>query len=616
MATAVEVKITVDGSQLEGFISLSIRQTVFYHNTFELNCRSDALERFSSSADSFILDKAQKLIGKKISVEVSPTSKRAKSKSAVIMKGIILEVQGNKYEDAFSGSILLRGSSFDMFYDSTTYCRSFQDKSLDTIVKKVTADYPSNLFAKTNVSSRYTQQIPYIVQYNETNYDFLRRLAATYGEWLLVTGENHFYFGEPPTSKTQLLHGLDLHEFSLAMKLAPVKYAYTGYSYYQEGNIEKNSSILQPRTSSFLKQSYDLSDNTYSVEEKFFYNHPLSKSNESSEVEHAVKTGKKARVAGLNLATGSTDNHDLSLGCTVKIEGLGAKGASGKKVNFGEYRIISLYHSCDEGGNYMNHFEAVPVSIEVPPHVNPLTFPACDTQGAVVTDTNDPEGMGRIKVRFFWQDSSEESPWLRIITPYAGDNKGIFFVPEIGEEVLVGFENRNAEKPFILGAHFNGKKKPDDWKGSKNDKKAIRTRSGHTIEFNDESGKEEITIYDKDNVNTIVLSSHGKEMTVTCKGDLKIEAQNIQVTAHKDYTLKVDGKINISSMKETEIAATGKCTVKTSQDMSLEAMSNLKAKANASAEISGATVAAKGQATAELSSGAATTVKGAIVQIN
>jgi type VI secretion system secreted protein VgrG len=168
----------------------------------------------------------------------------------------------------------------------------------------------------------------------------------------------------------------------------------------------------------------------------------------------------------------------------------------------------------------------------------------------------------------------------------------------------------------VIGSHYNGKKKPDDWKGDKNYKKAIRTNSGHTIEFNDEGGKEEIIIYDKDKVNTVTLSSHGKEMTISCKGDLKIDAENIEITARKDYKLDVQGKITISSMKDTEISATGKCTIKTNQDMSLEAMANLKAKANASVEISGATLAAKGSATAELSAGASTTVKGAIVQIN
>jgi uncharacterized protein (DUF2345 family) len=147
-------------------------------------------------------------------------------------------------------------------------------------------------------------------------------------------------------------------------------------------------------------------------------------------------------------------------------------------------------------------------------------------------------------------------------------------------------------------------------------KKGIRTRSGHTIEFNDEGGKEEIIIYDKDKVNTITLSSHDKLMTISCKGDLKINAQKIDITAEKDYTLDVKGKIDITSQKDTEIKATGNCKIKSNQNINVEAMSNFKAKANSSAEISGTTLAAKGSASAEFSAGGQTVVKGAIVQIN
>ena len=277
MATAVEAKITVDGNKLDGFISLSVRQNIFLHNTFDLYTRSDALERFSSSADTFVVDKAQKLIGKKITIELTPDTSKSKSKSAVIFKGVILEVQGIKYQDAYSGSILFRGSSMDINHDSTTYCRSFKDKSIDDIVKQVSSDYPSNLFSKTSISSRYKEVLPYVVQYNETNFEFIRRLAKMYGEWFLVTGENQFFFGDPPENKTQLLHGLDLHEFSFSMKMAPVKFTYTNYSYFKEETIEKNSSAAQPRTDNYMKQSLNASDDLYTVEEKYHHNFPLSK---------------------------------------------------------------------------------------------------------------------------------------------------------------------------------------------------------------------------------------------------------------------------------------------------------------------------------------------------
>jgi type VI secretion system secreted protein VgrG len=617
MATAAEVKISIDGKKLESFLSLSVRQDIFLHNTFELVCRIDTFDRFSVAGESFIVEKAQDLIGKKIKIEMNTLGKNSSSvKNSTLFKGLILEVRGTKFQDAFSGAIRFRGAGMDIQLDGDHHCRSFENKSMNDIVKEVNRAYAANLFDKTAVAARYSELIPYVVQYNETNFQFLQRLAKTYGEWFLVTGDNQFYFGDPPETKSNLMHGKDLHEFSFSMRLNPAKFSFSNYDSYKEEGIEKNGSSVQPKTDSYLKNTLSGSDEVYAQEEKFFFNMPVTKDKSDKELEAAVKTEKKSRVAGMNLATGSSDNCELSLGGTVKIEGYVDNGKSSKTINFGEYRIISLYHSLDEGGNYLNHFEAVPVAIEIPPHSNPHLFPICETQSAKVTDTNDPEEMGRVRVRFYWQSSKEQTPWTRIVTPYAGKNKGFFFIPEVGEEVLVAFENQNAEKPYIVGAHYNGKNKPDDWKGDKNYKKAIRTKSGHTIEFNDENGKEEIIIYDKDKINTVTLSSHGKEMTISCQGDLKIDAENIEITARKDYKLDVKGKTSMDSMKETEINAMSTCKIHSNKDIEIEAMANLKAKANAKTDVSGAQLTAKGSATAEFSAGGQTVVKGAIVQIN
>jgi phage gp45-like len=163
---------------------------------------------------------------------------------------------------------------------------------------------------------------------------------------------------------------------------------------------------------------------------------------------------------------------------------------------------------------------------------------------------------------------------------------------------------------------YNGLEKPSKWKTKDNDYKAIRTRSGHTIEFNDKQGKEEIIIYDKDKVNTITLSSHGKVMTISCKGDLKINAQNIEIKAQKDYKLTVDGKIDISSMKDTEMKSTANTKIKANQNVEIEGTAGLKAKSNAATEVSGMTLAAKGSAKAEFSASGQTIVKGGVVMIN
>jgi type VI secretion system secreted protein VgrG len=617
MASAIDIKITVDGKTIEGFINLSVQQDLYSFHKFELQCRFDAFDRFSASAETFVIEKAQHYIGKKIKIEVLHLQKNgASSKGVTIFRGLILKVEGVKYHDAFSGSIIFSGASSDVFLNSDHHCRTFIDQSLDDIVNKVTQDYSSNLFDKTSIASRYTSPIPYVVQYNETNLEFLQRLAKRYGEWFLTTPDNHLFFGDPPEKKTEITHGKDLHEFSFSMKLNTLSYQYTGYDYFKKEKVQKSSQSHTARTESYLKNAYNSSEDILNQKEEYFYNLPVTKGNSDREIDTAVKTDKFSRLAGLTLAKGSSDNSELSLGCLVNIQGLVDTGTTTKTSDYGEYRIISLYHTCDEAGNYQNHFEAVPSSIEVPPNANPFLTPVCETQSAVVIDTNDPEGLGRIKARFYWQSSKEETPWIRVVTPYAGNNKGIFFIPEIDEEVLVAFENNNAEKPYVAGALYNGKKKADDWKSDKNIKKGIRTKSGHTIEFNDDQGKEEIIIYDKDKVNTITLSSHDKLLTISCKGDLKINAQNIEIKAEKDYKLEVQGKIGIASQKETEIKATGNCKIKSNQNIDIEAMSNLKAKANSNAEISGATLAAKGSGTAEFSAGGQTVVKGAIVQIN
>jgi len=72
-----------------------------------------------------------------------------------------------------AAQLFFRGASPDILLSGDHHCRSFKDQKLDDIVKTVTKDYPSNLFDKTQVSARYKETIPYVVQYNETNFEFL-----------------------------------------------------------------------------------------------------------------------------------------------------------------------------------------------------------------------------------------------------------------------------------------------------------------------------------------------------------------------------------------------------------------------------------------------------------
>lgn len=605
MATTVEVKILIRGKPLSSFTSLSIRQDILTQHTFEVVCRPDTFEKFASFGESFVIDKTKDLIGEKIKVEVTPLGKdNVKAKSTIIFNGIILEVQGEKYRDAVSGSIMLRGASMDALMDGDRHCRSFENTTLDTIVHVVTNDYSSNLFDKMLVASKHKETIEYVVQYNESNLDFLARLAKTYGEWMLVTGENHFYFGTPPGTRTSLLHGKDLHEFSFSMKLASLGFSFTDYNYYTEESIRKDSKSVQPQVDSYLSDAISGSDGLFTQKEDIHFNHPLSKPNAEKELEAAVKTDKLARIAGLNSTSGSSDNCELALGGIVKIESFSSVD-NNKKLNYGEYRIISLHHSCDEAGNYLNHFEAVPLSAEVPPQSNPKLYPFCESQSALVTDNNDPEGMGRIRVRFFWQNK-EQSPWLRLISPCAGGGKGFYFIPEIGEEVLIGFENNNAEKPFVFGTQYNGKTNAKSFNSSKNDLKVIQTRSGHVIKLDDKDGSESITITDK-NGNIITLNTKDKTISISAPEKIELSAKEIIING--------DNKVEIKSKNEVKVSGDNKVSLDSSNSIEENATSikiNAKAKATLSSDLSVSLEGTKVNINGSIS----TTVKGGILNLN
>jgi len=124
----------------------------------------------------------------------------------------------------------------------------------------------------------------------------------------------------------------------------------------------------------------------------------------------------------------------------------------------------------------------------------------------VVTDLNDSEGMGRVLVRFHTLGSEENSYWARIATLYSGNDRGILFRPEVGDEVLCTFEHGDIQFPYVLGGLWNGQETPPD-SDSKNNKKMIVTRSGHKITFDDGPSAEKIEIESKSGQKIILDDS-------------------------------------------------------------------------------------------------------------
>jgi len=233
---------------------------------------------------------------------------------------------------------------------------------------------------------------------------------------------------------------------------------------------------------------------------------------------------------------------------------------------------------------------------------------------AIVTDVGDPQMLGRIKVKFPWLDSELSSGWARLALPGAGAQRGLMFVPEVNDEVLVAFEHGNASSPYIVGALYNSKDRPPKAPagqavvGGKVNQLIVRSRTGHVIVLDDTPGKENIIIQDKTGKNSITIDSVKNSMDIKVQGDLTIDAGG-----------KFTVKSKMDLILETEMKGT--INAKTKLDMQAQAGASLKAGPSeldlqsASAALKGVKVDIQGQAQTNIQ-GAQTSVKGtAMVEV-
>jgi len=143
----------------------------------------------------------------------------------------------------------------------------------------------------------------------------------------------------------------------------------------------------------------------------------------------------------------------------------------------------------------------------------------------LVIDVNDPQKMGRVKLRFPWLSDDAESNWARVATMTAGNDRGSWFMPEVDDEVLVAFEMGDTNHPFVVGFLWNGQDKPPR---TDTKTRVLRTLNGHEIEFTDPAvsggDKGHIRIRDAHG-NTIELANG--VINITGVGTLQIKAPNV-----------------------------------------------------------------------------------------
>jgi len=465
----------------------------------------------------------------------------------LMSKGIISGLESIDLHGSPAG-LHVSGISQTVFLDDMEKSRIFLNRNLQQIALEIFAEESSGEFYQREaILPTYTSPFDFKPQYNETSFNFMKRLSARYGQWFYFDGMR-MQFGQTKNSNVKLINGSSLHKFTIKANLVSQKTSFGGYDYNSESNIRNSSE--KTTTGSRDRFAVSVGFNQSSVARKdlsvgAYTNNAQNK----EELDQMVKLQTAGRDA----------NSVFYSGISYFPIGLGQVFTIQNKTVEHELVAIEIIHHSEVNGNYSCEFRAIPADVAAPHYTDVNVFAVAESQPAKVIDNNDPESLGRVKVQYYWNGWGCESDWMRMIQPHSGAGKGFYFIPEIGEEVLVGFEGGNADCPFVMGTQYNGQAKPEFF-DSGNMIKGWKLRFGMLFKFIEKVG---IWLSDPSG-NEIHLDEKGKNITITTPGTLTLNCKDLifnvdnnmetNVTVNKTDNIGVNSNENVGGVKELGVA--------------------------------------------------------------
>lgn len=468
--------------------------------------------------------------------------------------------------------------------------RIFEKKKDSDIIGEVLKDYGSVDVDATSY------QPPTLVQYYCSDWDFALSRADACGLFVFTDGSK-IKVKKPEVSSSPVLtvtFGEDITTFDLELSSDDQFTQYEAVSWCPKTQKTVRVSASSPA----LNKQGDLQPKNIASGDS------LLLQTDAPTDEKALKqwADGMALKAGLARYQGSCSFYGsakVKPGCIIELKGLG-KRFGGNLFVGAVTHTIENNEWVTEAGAGISPLNITDETDVVSPSASGFLPGLQGLHAAVVKKLDgDPLKEQRIQVELPWMDGNSKLLWARFATMYATGGMGTLFLPEPGDEVLVGFMNQDPGHPVILGSLYGEKHKPPYEYEAKNNTKAIVTREKMRIEFDEE--KKVITV-STPGKNTVEISDDGKHIRLTDqhKNEIKMDSGGITLTSSKDLTLKAKGNINMD--------ATMKLSGTAKQDVSLDGL-NVKVQAKVGASV-------KGNATAELSASGQTTVKGAMVMIN
>ncbi|MBL8926172.1 MAG: VgrG-related protein [Pseudonocardia sp.] len=265
-----------------------------------------------------------------------------------------------------------------------------------------------------------------------------------------------------------------------------------------------------------------------------------------SEVDAAAKAlSEQIAGASAEFEGAARGNPKIQAGTAIAIDNLGAPFD-------GKYVVTSSRHSYDQTTGYTTHFA-------VTGRQERSLFGLASGSGsrraqtgvaiAQVSDARDPQHQGRVKLTFPWLSDDYVSDWARTVHTGAGKDRGFYVLPEVGDEVLVAFEQGDIRRPYVVGGLFNGVDTPktgpiDDVDGGSGaiNRRSLVSRRGHRIDLLDQDGRKEgIALATGDGKHTFTLDATGSTVTLHSDGSVTIEAKSGVTVDAGTGSLKLTG---------------------------------------------------------------------------
>ena len=554
------ITVSIGDTRLPSLKSLRLEQGIGCHHRFDLCIDLEAGgNRYVHNIGS-----SSEWLGQPITVH---------SSDQPIFLGVVTNVRLHREGSDF-GFILISGYSATYRMETAPGCFSWLDQPIGDVVRSLCGQ--ANVQLKLNPA--YGKKLDYICQYDESDFDFVRRLALQYQEWMYYDGTS-LVFGRPKDSSepVELEYGTTLSSLEIGLQmLARPEQVFTYHS-SSDREMDQPTPDLAYGHDQLSGKAFRASLGMYGRPAR---QHALPRIHTESELIKYMRRKQAADTAETHYVTAESHVPELRVGSVVRLySSFLERVGQLTRESLGDFIITEIVHEVGEGSYYRNRFKAIPSTVEALPSPR-VPMPVAETQMATVTSNADPNGNGRVQVRMNWQQGDMHTGWVRVMTPDAGksgdvsSNRGFVFIPEVGDQVLLGFRHGDPARPYVMGSLFNGSTGGGGGQG--NSCKSLTTRSGSSLKLDDSKGS--VTLADPG--KTSIFMDGSGNATFDSSEKILISCGSATIELHQDGTIKINGKdISVDGEK---IKVDGKESIKqTTKDYSTTGTQSVKVDSNA-----------------------------------